>query len=67
MKIYNIKSYNGVHITNHGYFDFVECQAKLVELTLKDNIDKIEVHFEHVKTYTKKSNDNQINKEYENV
>ena len=58
MKIYRITSHFGNYTSNHGYFDFVECQSKLLELTLKDNIDKIEVHFEHVKTYTK---------EYENV
>ena len=57
MKIYNIKSYNGVHITNHGYFDFVECQSKFLELTLKDNISRIEIKIDHVKTYQKKSND----------
>lgn len=56
MKIYNIKSYNGVHITNHGFFDFVECQSKLVNLTLKDNINKIEITFETVKTYQKEAN-----------
>jgi len=53
MKIYKITSYNNNVIINHGYFDFVECQSKLLELTLKDNIDKIEIKIEHVKTYTK--------------
>lgn len=58
MKIYNIKSYNGVHITNHGYFDFVECQSKLLNLSFKDNISKIEIILDNVKTYHKESNDN---------
>ena len=56
MKIYNIKSYNGVHITNHGYFDFVECQSKLLNLSFKDNISKIEIILDNVKTYHKESN-----------
>jgi len=53
MKIYHITSYSGNYTTKHGYFDFVECQAKIGELTLKDNIDKIEIVFDSVKTYTK--------------
>ena len=57
MKIYHITSYSGNYITKHGYFDFVECQSKLLELTLKDNISRIEIKIDHVKTYTKDSND----------
>ena len=57
MKIYNIKSFSGVHITNHGYFDFVECQSKFLELAFKDDIEKIEVFLDNVKTYKKESND----------
>ena len=53
MKIYNISTISFMGITNHGYFDFVECQSKLVELAFEDNIDKIEIKIEHVKTYTK--------------
>lgn len=59
MKIYKIITYNNNVIINHGYFDFVECQSKLVELTLKDDIEKIEIFLDNVKTYSKK--------EYENV
>ena len=53
MKIYHITSYSGNCITNHGYFDFVECQAKVLDLTLEDNVDKIEIYFKTVKTYSK--------------
>lgn len=58
MKIYNIKTISFLGIENHGYFDFVECQSKLVELAFKDDIDKIEIYFETVKTH---------HKEYKNV
>ena len=57
MKIYKIIAYNSNVVINHGYFDFIECQSKLLNLTFKDNISKIEIVFDSVKTHTKKSND----------
>ena len=57
MKIYKIIAYNSNVVINHGYFDFIECQSKFLELTLKDNISRIEIKIDHVKTYQKKSND----------
>ena len=58
MKIYNIRTISSLGITHYGFFDFVECQSKLVELAFEENIDKIEIYVETVKTYTRKSNDN---------
>lgn len=56
MKIYKIISYNSSASTDHGLFDFVEAQAKLREISLQANIDKIEIFFYNVKTYQKELN-----------
>ena len=56
MKIYKVISHTtGVSI-DYGYFDYVEAQAKLREITLQDNVDKIEIFFDNVKTYKESNN-----------